>query len=402
VFVLEPQPQVLLHALMIHDFSGDAGPIAAERFRWFIGETWTTEFDRAVEERPTIGVPGITLQQGFTGQPVATHVQATLKSIGERDAAAKREIEAHYATLTPEILAELFGPTPRIRPRVALITTRFSTVLQYSTRDTAAAFEALGWEALVLIEPTPSHRLYEHAIRKALADFKPHAVFQIDHLRHEHRDLFPANLPFICWGQDHLASLITRDAGRRVGELDFVLTDNPVGYARNYDYPARQLISTPKLTSPAQPAAAPKPCSSGVVARTASYAFSLVIGPREAMYLPSEVQERNIKAGQVMLGGEMAMIGRVPAGMRVYNLEVHVCTRGGAVVTTLSPKIVVDDPKRRRPTKLPVAIMAGVAEGIRDYHYGNDVALRPGARITVTVTVRGERAVLEATVPKRA
>jgi hypothetical protein len=48
-----------------------------------------------------------------------------------------------------------------------------------------------------------------------------------------------------------------------------------------------------------------------------------------------------------------------------------------------------------------VAIMAGVAEGIRDYHYGNDVVLTPGARVAVTVTVKGERAVLRATVPKR-
>jgi hypothetical protein len=143
------------------------------------------------------------------------------------------------------------------------------------------------------------------------------------------------------------------------------------------------------------------PCSTGTVARTSSYLLALQIGPREEMYMPSEVQARKIKTGQVMLGGEMAMIGRVPAGMRIYNLEVHVCTKSGAVVTKLQPTIVVKDPGAKLAAHVPVAIMAGVAEGIGDYHDGNDVALTPGARVTVTVTVKGQRAVIRATVPKR-
>jgi hypothetical protein len=148
-------------------------------------------------------------------------------------------------------------------------------------------------------------------------------------------------------------------------------------------------------------AAAANPCATGTVARTPSYVLALVIGPREAMYLPSEVQARNIKKGQVMLGGEMSMIGPVPAGKRTYNLEVHVCTKSGVVVTKLKPAILVREATAGRATPVPAAIMAGVAEGIRDYHYGNDVVLTPGARVTVTVTVKGERAVLRATVPKR-
>jgi hypothetical protein len=113
------------------------------------------------------------------------------------------------------------------------------------------------------------------------------------------------------------------------------------------------------------------------------------------------VRARNIKKGQVMLGGEMSMIGPVPAGKRTYNLEVHVCTKSGVVVTKLKPAILVREATAGRATPVPAAIMAGVAEGIRDYHYGNDVVLTPGARVTVTVTVKGERAVLRATVPKR-
>jgi hypothetical protein len=132
---------------------------------------------------------------------------------------------------------------------VLLLTTRLSTVLQYSTRDTAAAFERLGWNARVLIEPTPHHRVLRTAIRAALADFKPDLVFQIDHLRHEHGGLFPRNLPFACWIQDHLPHLATRDAGARVGPTDFVLTDATATYVNKFGYPRRQCIALPKLTA---------------------------------------------------------------------------------------------------------------------------------------------------------
>jgi hypothetical protein len=156
------------------------------------------------------------------------------------------------------------------------------------------------------------------------------------------------------------------------------------------------------VAAPAPPAsAAASPCAVGTVARTASYQLALELGPRQEMYLPSEVRARKIKTGQVMLGGEMVMTDSRPAGTKVFDLAVHVCTKSGAVVTTLKPKIVVR-PAGGAAASLPVAMMAGVAEGLRDYHYGNDVALKPGGTVTVTVTVNGQRAVFRnVAVPKR-
>jgi len=94
----------------------------------------------------------------------------------------------------------------------------------------------------------------------------------------------------------------------------------------------------------------------------------------------------------------MAMIDKVPAGMKIYDLQVHVCTPSGAVVTQLKPTIVVQSPGGK-PANVPVAMMAAVGKGLGDYHYGNDVALKPGSKVTVTVTVKGQKAVLSATVP---
>ncbi|MEI8106130.1 MAG: hypothetical protein WCH31_09895 [Actinomycetes bacterium] len=137
------------------------------------------------------------------------------------------------------------------------------------------------------------------------------------------------------------------------------------------------------------------PCASGgVTASTASYRMALVIGKQEEMYLASEVKARHIKTGEIMLGGEMAMVDMPPAGTKVFHLEVHICTPSGAVVTKLTPRIVAGK------TVLPAAIMVGVGAPISDYHYGNDIALKPGAALTVTVAVKGQTAVFKTTVPK--
>jgi hypothetical protein len=128
--------------------------------------------------------------------------------------------------------------------------------------------------------------------------------------------------------------------------------------------------------------------------------MALKLGPQEEMYLPSEVKARHIKTGEIMLGGEMTMIEKT-AGTRVFHLEVHICTKSGAVVTRLKPLIMVDGPGAdMMAMKVPSAIMVGVGEPLSDYHYGNDVALKPGARVTVKVTVKGQTGVFRTTVPK--
>jgi hypothetical protein len=44
--------------------------------------------------------------------------------------------------------------------------------------------------------------------------------------------------------------------------------------------------------------------------------------------------------------------------------------------------------------------MVGIGEPMTDYHYGNDVVLKPGTKLTVTATVKGQTARFQLTVPK--
>jgi len=137
-----------------------------------------------------------------------------------------------------------------------------------------------------------------------------------------------------------------------------------------------------------------KAASGKQVALTASYRFTLFVGMAENMYTPAQVRKLHPKQGEVMLRGAMAM-GGTAMGASVHHLEVQICARAtSAVITNADPTIVVvDNSAKNMVTKLPVAVMEGIGEGVADLHYGNNVDMPAGHRFTILVTLTGERAV---------
>jgi len=254
VYVFEPDPQVVLQCMMIHDFSGPEGPIEQGRVHWFVGSNWDAEYESCISNDSFLACPSMIVGQSISTQDIGRRLAAIAKKMEAKDQANAREIEAYYDGYDPGNLAMLLNSSVSRKPRALLLTTRFSTVLQHSTRSMAQALESLGWETQIVIEPSAYHRAYRHAIRQTIAEFKPDLWFQIDHLRYEHDGLLPANLPAVCWVQDHLSNLMSRSAGRSVGETDFVLTDAGSTYIHKYGYPARQIIALTKLTHDASPA----------------------------------------------------------------------------------------------------------------------------------------------------
>jgi hypothetical protein len=136
-------------------------------------------------------------------------------------------------------------------------------------------------------------------------------------------------------------------------------------------------------------------CVSKTVARTGTYVFALRIGPVETMYTPAQVKAKHPSSGEVMLAGKMVggMAGMDMSSGGQRHLEVHVCTIGGKIVTGAHPTITVNG------AMVPIAVMEGVGEGASDYHYGNNVNLKPGQKVTVVVKLNGETAVFHTTVP---
>jgi hypothetical protein len=138
-------------------------------------------------------------------------------------------------------------------------------------------------------------------------------------------------------------------------------------------------------------------CSSGKVVKTPGYVFALSIGPMETMYTPAQVKAKHPTGGEVMLAGKMVggMAGMdMGGGGSRRHLEVHICTTAGTVVKGAHPAIMLNG------AMVPVAVMEGVGEGASDLHYGNNVNLTTGQKVTVVVTLKGRKAVFHTTVSK--
>ncbi len=248
VYVVEPDPEVLLHSMMIHDFTGPDGPIQREHYRWFVGPQWETQLHEALLTDQYLPTPSEVVTQSLRGDQIKQHLTQITRTRQATHSQARQQVMAYYQSVTPQQLVSLLGPDPPRPPRVLVLTSRFTTVLQHASRDAMDAFKQMGWETKLVIEPTAYHRVTYIALQHEVLTFEPDLVFVIDHLRHEQQGVFPPQLPFVCWIQDHLPALTAQSAGRRITPRDFVLTAVAGFYHQRYGYPLRQCIDVPRLT----------------------------------------------------------------------------------------------------------------------------------------------------------
>lgn len=255
VHVIAEDDAHLVTALCLHDYAGPRGPIAQPRFRFYLGSDWSAQMAAAFAGDPMLPFPATGVAHGAAGNAIQPRVQKLAADVTRRAEQLAAANTAHYASVDTADLAAVFGDDPPRPPRVLAITCRYTTVLQHSTRDALAAFDALGCETHLLIEPADDHLITPVSIAAAIAQFKPDLVFLIDHLRYEYADRFPPQLPMTCWIQDHLANLTHPSVGPRVGLRDYVFTSIAPRYVNQSNYPARQMIDLPKLTrTPQRPA----------------------------------------------------------------------------------------------------------------------------------------------------
>ncbi len=246
VYVAEPDPLLLIACLMLHDWSGNDSPMTDPRFMWFVGPRAWVEFESTMRRNLMRPLPVIKLGREAPRAAI-THVLNRCHAYFEdREKQWAKQIDKHYANFKCDALTVGLAA----RPKVLLLTSRFTTVLKYSTADCEQAFAKLGWRTKTLIEPSDTHRLTRSSIRHALATFKPDLVFTIDQLRSHCKTPIPDRLPFVCWVQDQLPKFTNAKAGASIGPRDFVLSMVGPMYTQQWGYPARQIVEMPKLTRP--------------------------------------------------------------------------------------------------------------------------------------------------------
>lgn len=248
VFVFEPHPEVLLHVLMIHDLSGDDGPFAQRRFQWCLGADWAEQAEELLRTQVYLPYPVHFIALSMVRGMMEKQVRRFSDRLIEWEKELIETVHEKYARRSREDWRAIFSESPPRPPRAMLITSRFTTVLQYSTADIASGLEEEGWETAIVIEVERHELVSNRAILSTMIEFDPDIVIQIDHLRRERSTLYPADLPFVCWIQDELPNLTTRKAGESVGLRDFVLACAESTYIQRYHYPARQMLFLEKLT----------------------------------------------------------------------------------------------------------------------------------------------------------
>jgi hypothetical protein len=134
------------------------------------------------------------------------------------------------------------------------------------------------------------------------------------------------------------------------------------------------------------------------VGSTGSFNLSFEVGPLQPMYTPQQQATQHPKAGEVMFTGQMVMPPGMAdmesmAGMSApnwYHLEVHFYDRtSGYPVKGLSPVVTVANTATGQAQTVPIVTMQGLNEGVRDFHYGNNIEL-PKGRYHVTAAANGE------------
>jgi hypothetical protein len=258
--VLEPNPDALAAWLSAQDLAEVlagprvailAGPRAVERYRAFL-------LDYPNRAQPTMTV--LTGRPDLAACPLPRGFFAEVRPMIAARRRKQYESQADaYSRRGAARWAERFGAVPT-RPaieareseadaaalRVAGFTTRYSTVIRHAMRDLAAAFRRRGCSSELLCEPDPHSAQVD--TWSTLARGEVDLVIVINHLRSELKEQVSPNVPFVCWIQDYMQPLWSREAAESIGEFDLVMGHSPALMTSVYGYPADRFIATSNLT----------------------------------------------------------------------------------------------------------------------------------------------------------
>lgn len=130
----------------------------------------------------------------------------------------KMQMEEYYSTAQVDI-------DERIRqqkPRILFLTSYFTTVLQYHTRDMKEAAVKAELDTELSMEHGSVFSVSAFDFYGIINSFRPDIIFCIDHFRFEHFEI-PKEIVWICWAQDPLPHIMDKHSPDKLKRRDFVL-----------------------------------------------------------------------------------------------------------------------------------------------------------------------------------
>lgn len=133
-----------------------------------------------------------------------------------------KELCQYYSNHAQDVLRHI----DEGKPRIMFLTSRYTTALQYHTRDCREAAERMGIETEYLIEPNRFVIGIPAIIMcKALMEFKPDIFFVINHSRFEYTvESKLEQVVFIGWVQDPMPAIMDKQSPEKLGPRDIIMT----------------------------------------------------------------------------------------------------------------------------------------------------------------------------------
>ncbi|MFO0839100.1 MAG: glycosyltransferase [Phycisphaerae bacterium] len=221
------------------------GPRAHEQLRqWIESDAWT------LIPQTLVRVPSWNPIENGGVEP---QLRALATRVEQRRLESRAALSQRYSSRDAHWWARRFehaliGGGPPLR--VLGVTSRFTTVLQYTIRDALAAFERLGCRARLIIEPADHNLAPPQRTIDALREFDPDLILLPDHTRATQSASLVDGVPVLCWVQDRLPWLFSAQSGARLGPLDFFMGIGREELVRLYGYPSHRFFSTEMPTNP--------------------------------------------------------------------------------------------------------------------------------------------------------
>jgi hypothetical protein len=214
------------------------------RLRMFAGPTAQGDFETALESHSNWDLPatmvGERIEQRAALDLAAATARVTQKR-AHRDAAAASETQAHYGQITRDEWAKRFEEASEGRRRLKVMgmTSRYTTVLQYSMEELGAAVRAAGHEFVLCKEPDDQSANVGEV--QAICEHKPDLLMTISRLRSENPRL-PKNVPALCWDQDNLPCMRSEAARKALDAFTYVAGAGAWQGYQDLDWPRRNCI----------------------------------------------------------------------------------------------------------------------------------------------------------------
>jgi hypothetical protein len=255
--IYQIETELLALAVALH-FVDWTGLIADERVRLCCGPDAFEQLECAIAAEECNIPPTLVSRalpwNGEAAQPAEPALKAIEARVEAERQALKQSVAAAYAKRDAawwhrRYAAALSGTEPPLR--VLAFTCRFTTVLQYATRDLLNALRSIGCQTRLLIEPNDYARVPPRQRLAAIRDFQPDLVLMIDHPRSRHEPSLIDEVPVLTWVQDRLPWLFDRAVGERIGPLDFLMGFGFSELVKDYGYPAERFLPCEMATDPA-------------------------------------------------------------------------------------------------------------------------------------------------------